>query len=30
VQGQNYAIGVDRINQIVPQIIAGKDVCGTG
>src|SRR4051794_6861123 len=27
VQGQNYAIAVDRIEQMVPQIIAGKDVC---
>jgi putative serine protease PepD len=28
VQGQNYAIGVDRINQIVPKILAGQKVCG--
>jgi S1-C subfamily serine protease len=28
VQGQNYAIAVDRIEEMVPQIIAGKDVCG--
>jgi putative serine protease PepD len=28
VQGQNYAIAVDRIEEIVPQLIAGKDVCG--
>ena len=28
VQGQNYAIGMDRINEIVPKIIAGQDVCG--
>jgi S1-C subfamily serine protease len=28
VVGQNYAIGVDRINQIVPEILAGKKVCG--
>jgi S1-C subfamily serine protease len=28
VQGQNYAVGVDRINQIVPQILAGQKVCG--
>lgn len=27
VQGQNYAISIDRIEQMVPQIIAGKDVC---
>jgi S1-C subfamily serine protease len=27
VQGQNYAISVDRISEMVPQIIAGKDVC---
>jgi S1-C subfamily serine protease len=27
VQGQNYAIAVDRIEQVVPQIIAGKNVC---
>jgi S1-C subfamily serine protease len=27
VQGQNYAIGVDRINQIVPKILAGQKVC---
>jgi putative serine protease PepD len=25
--GQNYAIGVDRIKQIVPQLIQGKNVC---
>jgi S1-C subfamily serine protease len=30
VQGQNYAIAVDRIEQIVPELIAGKDVCGSG
>jgi S1-C subfamily serine protease len=30
VQGQNYAISVDRISQVVPQIISGRDVCGTG
>ncbi len=30
VQGQNYAIAVDRIEQVVPQILAGKDVCGSG
>jgi putative serine protease PepD len=28
VQGQNYAIAVDQIEKIVPQIIAGQDVCG--
>jgi S1-C subfamily serine protease len=28
VQGQNYAIGVDRIDQIVPKILAGQKVCG--
>jgi S1-C subfamily serine protease len=27
VQGQNYAVAVDRIEEVVPQIIAGKDVC---
>jgi S1-C subfamily serine protease/pSer/pThr/pTyr-binding forkhead associated (FHA) protein len=27
VQGQNYAVSVDRIKEMVPQIIAGKDVC---
>ncbi len=26
--GQNYAIAVQRIRQIVPQLIQGKDVCG--
>jgi S1-C subfamily serine protease len=30
VQGQNYAIAVDRIEQMVPQIIAGKNVCTGG
>jgi putative serine protease PepD len=29
VQGQNYAIGVDRINEIVPKILAGQKVCGS-
>jgi hypothetical protein len=29
VQGQNYAVGVDRIEEVVPKIIAGQDVCGT-
>jgi S1-C subfamily serine protease len=28
VQGQNYAIAIDRINQVVPQLIAGNDPCG--
>jgi putative serine protease PepD len=28
VQGQNYAIAVDRIEQIVPKILAGQKVCG--
>jgi S1-C subfamily serine protease len=28
VQGQNYAIAVDRINEIVPKILAGQKVCG--
>lgn len=27
VQGQNYAIGVDQINKIVPEILAGQKVC---
>ena len=27
VQGQFYAVGIDRINQIVPQLIEGDDVC---
>jgi S1-C subfamily serine protease len=27
VQGQNYAIAVDRINEIVPKILAGQKVC---
>jgi putative serine protease PepD len=27
VQGQNYAIGVDRINEIVPKLIDGEDPC---
>jgi S1-C subfamily serine protease len=29
VVGQNYAVGVDRINEIVPKLLAGQDVCGT-
>lgn len=28
VVGQNYAIAVDRINEIVPKILAGQKVCG--
>jgi S1-C subfamily serine protease len=28
VVGQNYAVGVDRINEIVPKLIAGEKVCG--
>lgn len=28
VVGQNYAIGVDRINEMVPKILAGQKVCG--
>jgi S1-C subfamily serine protease len=28
VQGQNYAIGVDRINEVVPKILAHQNVCG--
>jgi S1-C subfamily serine protease len=27
VQQQNYAIGVDRINKIVPELLAGQKVC---
>jgi putative serine protease PepD len=30
VQGQNYAVGVDRIKEIVPQLLGGQDVCGDG
>jgi S1-C subfamily serine protease/pSer/pThr/pTyr-binding forkhead associated (FHA) protein len=30
VQGQNYAIGVDRVNEIVPKLLAGEDVCEDG
>jgi putative serine protease PepD len=29
VQGQNYAVGVDRINEIVPKILAGQKVCAS-
>jgi S1-C subfamily serine protease len=28
VTGQNYAVGVDRINEIVPKIMSGQNVCG--
>ena len=27
VQGQFYAVGIDRINEIVPKLIDGDDVC---
>ena len=27
VQGQFYAVGIDRINEIVPKLIEGEDVC---
>ena len=27
VQGQNYAIGIDRINEIVPKLIANQSLC---
>jgi S1-C subfamily serine protease len=27
VQGQNYAVGIDRINEIVPRVIEGEDPC---
>jgi S1-C subfamily serine protease len=27
VVGQNYAVGVDRINEIVPKLLAGEKVC---
>jgi len=27
VQGQFYAVGIDRINEIVPRLINGDDVC---
>jgi S1-C subfamily serine protease len=30
IVGQNYAVGVDRIEQIVPQLLGGMDVCGDG
>jgi S1-C subfamily serine protease len=28
VQGQNYAVAVDRISEMVPKILAGQKVCG--
>jgi S1-C subfamily serine protease len=28
VVGQNYAVGVDRINEVVPKLLSGQDVCG--
>jgi S1-C subfamily serine protease len=28
VTGQNYAVGVDRINEMVPRIMSGQNVCG--
>ena len=28
VSGQNYAVGVDRINEMVPKIMSGQNVCG--
>src|SRR3954447_17708807 len=28
VTGQNYAVGVDRINEMVPRILAGQTLCG--
>jgi S1-C subfamily serine protease len=27
VQGQFYAVGIDRINEVVPQLIEGDDAC---
>ena len=27
VQGQFYAVGIDRVNEIVPRLIEGNDVC---
>src|SRR4051794_3904151 len=27
VTGQNYAVGVDRINEMVPKIMSGQNVC---
>lgn len=27
-QGQNYAIGIDRIDRVVPELIAGQKPCG--
>jgi S1-C subfamily serine protease len=28
VTGQNYAVGVDRINEMVPKIMSGQNLCG--
>ena len=28
VVGQNYAVGVDRINEMVPKIMSGQNICG--
>jgi S1-C subfamily serine protease len=28
VTGQNYAVGVDRINEMVPRILQGQNLCG--
>src|SRR3954469_10262016 len=28
VTGQNYAVGVDRINEMVPRIMSGQNLCG--
>ena len=28
VTGQNYAVGVDRINEMVPRILEGQNLCG--
>jgi len=30
VEGQNYAIGVDRVRQIVPELVAGRSIAWTG
>jgi S1-C subfamily serine protease len=27
VQGQFYAVGIDRVNEVVPKLIEGEDVC---
>jgi S1-C subfamily serine protease len=29
IVGQNYAVGVDRINEIVPKLLSGQEVCGS-